>query len=919
MGSREPKAFPSYLISPMRETPLIDRTEEMKFLKEAADQTVNEQGRIVILRGEPGIGKTRLTKELRAYARSKGMQILYGRCPALFKMNGVPPYSPWKEVIRDYLQKSTPEQLQRAVGYYPGEIYKIVPEIKQKLITFSESPPLNPEMKRDRLFEAVSQFVENVSKVAPLVVVLDDLQWADSSSLLLLHYLARGIYRENLLLLGTYRDTEVEEKHPLSPILAELNRTRLLQSAQLKRMSSNEVTEMIKQILGQSDVPKEFCELVYEKTNGNPFFVEEVIASLKEEGVIIREENKYRILEVSEIRFPKTVRDVLKARLERLDEECQNVLTMASFVGNDFSFEVLREVTGFKESKLLEKMEKILKTGLLKCRAAHGEDICSFADVLIRDVLFEEVSPLMRKKLHGNIGCALEKTYSENIDEHFGELASHFLEGGERKKALCYFLKAGEKAAQVYANNEAASYYHSALTLLVEKDGDPREKGRVLETLGDIKSLIGDFDACLKYWNDALPLREQFGEKEKVARLYRKISNILWIKLGDTDKAKEYQVKALEILQALPEGIELASLRADIAEMYWHNGEMAAGLPLAEKAVESAQKLMALEVLARSYLIWGKIVGFSGDGRKTIESSNKALRIALDNGYVEIAVEAYTRLATHAAVSVQLEKSLEFLQKGYELAKKAGAISAQTWIGSLLAAKYISMGNTSSALVLNEESVTLDRKTGNLHNLSNSLTALGHTFEILGEWSEAEKCLDEALITAQKLNHIPAISLTYFFLGRLHSAREDNERAKEFFEKVVETLKKAGIRSAQPEALYFAIGTGIELRELDKAESQINVLQMSAQNRKKLLIYADFLRARLFRAQKKWNESIEYFEKSHQGFEDLNAKHWDAEVYAREFLREYARVYVERNQEGDKKKALNILNQALEILLKMNS
>ena len=230
---------------------------------------------------------------------------MYGRCPALFRMNSVPPYALWKEVIKDYLQGCTPEQLHRVVGYYPGEIYKLVPEIRQKLITFSESPPLSPEQERDRLFEAVSQFVTNISKTAPLLVVLDDLQWADPSSLLLLHYLARGIYRENLFLLGAYRDTEVEEKHPLSPVLTELNRARLLQSAQLQRMSSDEVTEMIKQILGQSDVSKEFCECVYEKTNGNPFFVEEVIHSLKEEGVIIREENSTDLEKFPRLSFPK--------------------------------------------------------------------------------------------------------------------------------------------------------------------------------------------------------------------------------------------------------------------------------------------------------------------------------------------------------------------------------------------------------------------------------------------------------------------------------------------------------------------------------------------------------------------------------------------------------------------------------------
>src|SRR3972149_497469 len=292
-------------------------------------------------------------------------------------MDGVPPYVLWREVIRDYLQVCTPEQLQSAVGYYPGEISKIVPEIKQKLASYSESPPLSPEMERDRLFEAVSQFVENVSKAAPLVVVLDDLQWCDQSSLLLLHYLARGVYRDSLLLLGAYRDVEVEEKHPLFPVLTDLNRERLLQSARLKRLSLDEVSDMIKRILWQDDVPREFCKLVYEKTRGNPFFVEEVMQSLKEEGIIYPYGVEYRFKQVSEIEFPETVRSVLQARLGRLDDETQQALTMASFIGNDFTFEALRSVTGFEESKLLEIIERMMEKKLLKCRVVLGEDTCA--------------------------------------------------------------------------------------------------------------------------------------------------------------------------------------------------------------------------------------------------------------------------------------------------------------------------------------------------------------------------------------------------------------------------------------------------------------------------------------------------------------------------------------------------------------
>ena len=162
----------------------------------------------------------------------------------------------------------------------------------------------------------------------------------------------------------------------------------------------------------QDEVPREFCELVYEKTRGNPFFVEEVIKSLKEEEVIYRDEDKWKIKEVSQIEFPKTVKSVIKARISRLDDECQNVLTMASFVGNDFSFEALCGVTGFEEDKLLELMEKMLKTGLVKERVIRGEDVYCFADIIVRDVVHEEVSHFRHKRLHGTVGSALEKVYS---------------------------------------------------------------------------------------------------------------------------------------------------------------------------------------------------------------------------------------------------------------------------------------------------------------------------------------------------------------------------------------------------------------------------------------------------------------------------------------------------------------------------
>jgi len=906
----------------VREIQLIDRAKEMEVLREATDRAIHGDGGIVFLHGEAGIGKTRLARELGAYARSQGMRVLSGRCPALFRMDGVPPYVLWEEVIKDYLEACTPEQLFRVIGSYPIEVSKLVPELKQKLRTFPQSFPLSPEHSRDRLFEAVSQFITNISKETPLLVILDDLQWTDKSSLLLLHYLARGVYKESLLLLGAYRDTYVDEKHPLSPVLTELNRERLLQSVRMKRLSFEDSSEMTKRILEQDDVPREFCELVYEKTRGNPFFVEEVIKSLKEEGVIHRKGNKWDIKEVSRIEFPKTVKSVIKARIGRLDDECQHVLTLASFVGKDFNFETLNGVADIGEDKLVEIMEKMLKTELIKESIIRGEDVYSFTDIIVRDVVYEEVSRLKRKRLHRFVGHALEQAFAEKIDEHLGELALHFLESGDKERALDYFLKAGEKAAEVYANSEAASYFESALRLLEEKEGKLRERGRVLGKLGDIKRFVGEYDASIKYWDKALLLWKQLHENEKVSRLHRKMANVLWEKIGDTKKAKEHHKKALEILEAKPESVELASLYQDMAAMLslGRTGDMTEARSLAQKALDLAKKLNALEVIASSYAWLGEILGRLGEPRKGIECLERALKIALDNGYMETALLAYNDLGAFLS-STENERSLEYYLRGFELAKKVGDIFFQSWTGLGLANIHFSMGNVSKAVFLMEESLALDRKAGNMTHISISMGALGFAYRVLGKWNKSEEYLKEALSISQSVDDHQQMGASYQNLGWFHFDKGEYIKARELFEKAYEVYERHGAKYFQMQASLYLALIYLELGDVERAKNPVDIAQKFALKVKDkgLIAWTDALKAMLLRAKKKWGESIELFEKSLQQFEVLNARRWNVYLFARFVLCEYARVYLERDQEGDREKARNLLNQALEIFQKMGA
>ena len=779
MSSRERRVVvPTSRPVAVREIQLIDRDEEMQVLRQAADRAASGQGGVIFLHGEAGIGKTRLAMELGVYARSQGMQVLSGRCPALFRMDGVPPYVLWEEVIKDYMEFCTLEELHKVIGSYPIEVSKIIPELKQKLRLVPESFPLSPEHSRDRLFEAVTQFVTNISREKPLLVVLDDLQWTDQSSLLLLHYLARGIYKESLLLLGAYRDIYVDKKHPLSPVLTELNRERLLQSVSLKRMSFDNVSEMIKRILEQDDVLREFCKLIYEKTQGNPFFVEEVIKSLKEDGVIYLENNKWKIREISKIKFPETVKNVIATRISRLDDECQHVLTFASFIGKDFTFDALQEVSGVEEGRLLENMDKLLKTGLIEARVIHGEELCSFVDVIVKDVVQEEVNPLRRKRLHGVVGSAMEKVYAKKIDEHLGELALHFLESGDRDKALDYFLKAGEKAAKVYANSEAASYFQSALKLLEEKEGEYPERRRVLEKLGDIKRLVGEHDACMKYWTEALLLWKKLHEKEKMARLHRRMAKVLWADLADTEKAEEHHAKALKILETEPRSVELASLYEDISHMFYFTGDMDKAIHWAEKALELAKRLNITEAIASSYSSLGTVFCLTGNMKKGVEYLERALKIALDNGYMETVLRCYYNIAAPPSFlpAEENERTLEYLEKGFELAKKVGDISQQSWFGAGLAGMYIDMGNMNKAALLAEESVVLNRKT--VSHLSRSLVFLGFAYQVLGEWEKSEQCYEEASSISQRLNDFAAIAMSYWHLGWFHLDKGEYANAR---------------------------------------------------------------------------------------------------------------------------------------------
>jgi predicted ATPase len=446
--------------------PLVDREQEIKILRARLDAALRTEGSLVFITGEAGIGKTRLAYELRSYAKLRGAQCLMG---GGYEREGAVPYQPWSNILKEYFHWAPPLLLFKAVGAFAPELAKLVPDIGERLGTVPPPTATTAVQQHVRLFEAVTQFFVNISKESPLVLFLDDLQWFDDASMGLLHHMARAITAERLLVVGAYRDLELDEQRSLSRRVAEINRERLFHALPLKRLAFDDVFQMIRQTFGEK-VPGELPDLVYGKTEGNPFFVEEVLRSLVEEGAVYPVEKGWGVKDLSQVHVPRGIKEVLGKKLERLDEECSHVLSAAAVIGREFSFPVLREVTGLGENELIDIIDKCLHARLVVDRHILGEEVYAFADTQLRDVLYEDISPVRRRRHHLKVGEAMENIYARKIDDYLEALAYHFLEGNDVSKAVDYAQKAGDKAARLFAWDQARRYYETALKLM-EKRG----------------------------------------------------------------------------------------------------------------------------------------------------------------------------------------------------------------------------------------------------------------------------------------------------------------------------------------------------------------------------------------------------------------------------------------------------------------
>ena len=432
----------------------IGRKLEMGQLTAALDNVLSGRGQIIMLAGERGIGKTRAANELAALADTKGFSVLRGWC---YEHGGAPALWPWLQCIREYIETLDAGQLRREMGPGAADIAEILPELTAKLDGLGPPPPLDPAQARFRLFFSITTFFKNASQTQPMLLVLDDLHWADESSILLLEFLTKEIPGTSLMIVGTFRDGKISGRHLLSRTLGELVRERHFHRVHLEGLSREEVGEFIGSRSG-IDVPQSAVNTLHERTGGNPLFVGEVVSSVSPEEIALNQDW------VSAI--PEAVRDAILRRSSGLSDSCNQLLLTASVMGSEFELSSLQQqASEIDEVAFPESLNEPLASRIIG-PLGPGSGRYQFSHALIQQAVYQEIPPIKKAQAHAAMAESLEHLHRDSLVQHAGELAYHF--AGAQKvlgsDKLVYFpLIVGEQAIEAFSHEQAMVHFNNVL------------------------------------------------------------------------------------------------------------------------------------------------------------------------------------------------------------------------------------------------------------------------------------------------------------------------------------------------------------------------------------------------------------------------------------------------------------------------
>lgn len=575
---------------------IVGRQRELMSLRNQYEAARSGCTRVALLVGEPGVGKTRLLDEFAVRAIEDGAIVLHGSAS---ESEGMPSYLPFLEALGQYIRTTPSNKLPKQIAVAPQILTSILPELSARLGEVPAAYPLLPEQTRLRLYEAVGMFLEAISASQLLVLTLDDLHWADTSSLDLLCYIAQHHSKAKLLIVGTYREGEVDGNLALKRAITELARQRILTNVAVDPLSAEESEALAVSYLGSSVSPT-LSQLLYTQSEGNPFFAEELLQGWLEREVLVQEDNRWVAVAPLEHGLPASIVGALRQRFAQLPSNVIDHLRIAAIIGQTFDLSLLASVEGQEAEAIEEQLLAAERARLVKADQAGA---FKFSHGKIRQCLYTEVSTSRRQRLHEAIGRTLEARYEKgNTKSTFqlAELAFHFTHSGDHIRGVTYSQLAAEQAMRSSASKEAMTHYQTALKLL---DASDSRCGTLLLGLGEAALLAGVASEAALAYETARTWLLQAGNHKLAAQATHKLGLAQWHQgaLQATQTAFEH---TLTLLGNTPSA-EVVGVLVDVSTLTTlYMGQQAEGLAYAQQAMEMALLLedKSLEVAANRVL-----------------------------------------------------------------------------------------------------------------------------------------------------------------------------------------------------------------------------------------------------------------------------------------------------------------------------
>lgn len=775
----------SAVIADSERSPYVGRAKEREQFADLVARAAGGQGGMVLVTGEAGAGKSRLIEEAADLARAQDMAVLVGHC---LDMDAPPPYQPLVEQLDQAARGLTPEAFREVLGENAPEVARLMPELHRIYDDIGESPKLPPDQERRYLLHGFGRFVERAALRRPLVLCFEDLHWADESSLLLISALAQIAGELPLLLVASYRPGDVGPSHSLSRTREELTRGRLAAEIRLTALPEADVALLLAGRAGQPP-PAELVSLVYDETEGNPFFVEEVFLHLKERGVLFDDAGRWRDgVAIADTEVPRTVRLVIERRLERVGDDVRKALTAAAVAGRTASFDLLLAIAGLDDDALLDALEEAEHANLVDGQNRGGEVVYQFVHEQIRQTLLADLSAPRRQRLHVRVADAMQELLGPAADERAADIAHHLQLAGTaapRDRTTHYLELAARNAIAAIAPEDAIHHVDAALELVGDSDGARRAdllaiRARALRAIPRIDDALADLASALDLAPAGAAHDAILGQRAG-----------LHLDLFDGPAASDDLTTVLDAVRARGDrAAELDTLLALARAHYVRSLDEQAYAPIARATYEETYALAA-EVGDRRAMIeallptvwftdyWVdympiaranvdeavRLAAELGDERLSVEAQTAALRFVVGPEVTERAEQLRERLeALHDPVRLkehyfwlmwhylgraQLDRCVETCDLGIELARQLG--SAPVQYGSIKTLALVALGRYDLVDAALDQEVTDD---AHPFGQANQAFARAHYLAAIEAWEPAAATALDGMQRASSLSRV---------------------------------------------------------------------------------------------------------------------------------------------------------------------